>query len=129
MPQETEQALPLLDLALHLDPDYALAHALAAWCHEWRFTRSGFQESERRRTFQHARAAAAGSDPTAAAIAGFSMVFLIQDRAEPLEALGRGVALNPQRNRDVFERSCAFHRGPALSGGDFRRPGSPTQPK
>jgi adenylate cyclase len=95
MPQETEQALPLLDKALHLDPDYALAHALAAWCHEWRFTRSGFQESERQRAFQHARAAAAGNDPTAAAIAGFSMVFLTQDRGEPLEALGRGVALNP----------------------------------
>jgi adenylate cyclase len=44
IPQETEQAQPLLDKALHLDPDYALAHALAAWRHEWRFTRSGFQE-------------------------------------------------------------------------------------
>ena len=95
MPQETEQALPLLDEALRLDPDYPLAHALAAWCHEWRFTRSGFQESERRRAFQHARAAAAGDDPTAAAIAGFSMVFLTRDRGEPLEAIGRGVALNP----------------------------------
>ena len=80
MPQEAEQALPLLDKALHLDPDYALAHALAGWCHEWRFTRSGFQELERQRAFQHARAAAAGDDPTAAAIAGFSMVFLTQDR-------------------------------------------------
>ena len=95
MPHEAEQALPLLDQALHLDPDYALAHALAGWCHEWRFTRSGFQESERQRAFQHARAAAAGDDPTAAAIAGFSMVFLTQDRGEPLEALGRAVALNP----------------------------------
>ena len=95
MPHEAEQALPLLDQALHLDPDYALAHALAGWCHEWRFTRSGFEESERSRAFQHARAAAAGDDPTAAAIAGFSMVFLTQDRAEPLEALGRAVALNP----------------------------------
>jgi TolB-like protein len=47
MPHEAEQALPLLDQALHLDPDYALAHALAGWCHEWRFTRSGFQESEK----------------------------------------------------------------------------------
>ena len=53
MPHEAEQALPLLDQALHLDPDYALAHALAGWCHEWRFTRSGFQESERQRAFQH----------------------------------------------------------------------------
>jgi TolB-like protein len=95
MPHEAEQALPLLDKALHLDPDYALAHALAGWCHEWRFTRSGFQESERQRAFQHARAAAAGDDPTAAAIAGFSMVFLTQDRGESLEAIGRGVALNP----------------------------------
>ena len=95
MPHETEQALPLLDAALHLDPDYASAHALAAWCHEWQFTRSGFQELERQRAFDHARLAAAADDPTAAAIAGFSMVFLTQERMEPLEAIGRGVALNP----------------------------------
>ena len=95
MPEDAERALPLLDRALHLDPDYVSAHALAAWCHEWRFTRSGFQESERQLAFQHARAAAAGDDPTAAAIAGFSMVFLTQERREPLEAISKGVALNP----------------------------------
>jgi adenylate cyclase len=94
MPEDAERALPLLDRALHLDPDYLSAHALAAWRHEWRFTRSGFQESERQLAFQHARAAAAGDDPTAAAIAGFSMVFLTQERRE-LEAIGKGVALNP----------------------------------
>jgi adenylate cyclase len=95
MPEDADRALPLLDRALHLDPDYPSAHALAAWCHEWRFTRSGFQESERQLAFQHARAAAAGDDPTAAAIAGFSMVFLTQERREPLDAIGKGVALNP----------------------------------
>ena len=68
---------------------------MAAWCHEWRFTRSGFHDAERRSAFQHARAAAAGDDPTAAAIAGFSITFLTQDRAEPLAAIDRGVAMNP----------------------------------
>ena len=37
MPEDAERALPLLDRALHLDPDDVSAHALAAWCHEWRF--------------------------------------------------------------------------------------------
>ena len=129
--EQSRHCPTLLDQALHLNPDYALAHALAGWCHEWRFTRSGFQESERSRAFQHARAAATGDDPTAAAIAGFSMVFLTQDRGEPLEALGRAVALNPCSATATYlpRRSCAFDRGPARGGSDFRRSGSPTQPQ
>jgi adenylate cyclase len=108
MPQETEQALPLLDRALRLDTNYPLAHALAAWCHEWRFTRSGFQESERQLAFQHAREAAASDDPTAVAIAGFSMIFLTRDRNEPLEAIGRGIALNPCSPTTMYLSAHAY---------------------
>ncbi len=95
MAEDAERALPLLDEALRLDPDYALAHAMSAWCHEWQFTRAGFHDTDRQLAFQHARAAAAGDDPTAVMIAGFSMVFLAQEREESLAAIDRGVALNP----------------------------------
>ena len=34
IPERARKALPLLKSALALEPDYALAHGLAAWCHE-----------------------------------------------------------------------------------------------
>ena len=36
MPQDAERALPILERAIALEPDYAVAHAIIAWCHEQR---------------------------------------------------------------------------------------------
>ena len=44
MPEGASQALPLLERALALEPDYALAHGYAAWCHEILFVRGGKRE-------------------------------------------------------------------------------------
>jgi adenylate cyclase len=33
MPEEATKAVPLLEQALALEPDYAAAHGLLAWCH------------------------------------------------------------------------------------------------
>src|SRR5438477_2995437 len=41
MPEDAEKALPLLEQAIQLDPDYSVAHALIAWCHEQRYLRGG----------------------------------------------------------------------------------------
>jgi adenylate cyclase len=97
MPEQTAQAVPLLERALELQPGYAPAHALAAWCYEWRFTRGGFQEANRKAAFSHARAAiACGADDAAAlAIAGFAMNFLNAEHDEAIGAIDRGAALNP----------------------------------
>jgi adenylate cyclase len=40
MPEGALAALPLLERALALEPDYALAHGYSAWCHENLFVRA-----------------------------------------------------------------------------------------
>jgi len=44
MPEGALQALPLLDRALALEPDYGLAHGYVAHCHEYLFVRAGRRE-------------------------------------------------------------------------------------
>ena len=46
-PADSDAALRLLGEALLLDPNYAAAHAYAAWCHEQRFFRGGFHPEDR----------------------------------------------------------------------------------
>ena len=47
MPDGGAIGIKLLEEALRLDPDYVAAHALIAWCFEWRFARTGFREVDR----------------------------------------------------------------------------------
>ena len=44
MPEDADQALTLLEGAIELEPDYAAAHAMIAWCHEQRYLRGGLHE-------------------------------------------------------------------------------------
>jgi len=39
MPRDATAAIPLIDQALTLEPGYAVAHALLAWCFHFRFRR------------------------------------------------------------------------------------------
>jgi len=39
MPEDADKALPLLGKAIELEPDFAAAHAIIAWCHEARYLR------------------------------------------------------------------------------------------
>jgi adenylate cyclase len=41
MPEEADKALPLLGKAIELEPDFAAAHAMIAWCHEARYCAAG----------------------------------------------------------------------------------------
>lgn len=90
------KALPLLEEALKLEPDYAAAHALVAWCHEQRWLRGGFDPEDKAAGLQHAHAAiAAGADDaTALAIAGFVMTILDRDYENAVNALDRARALS-----------------------------------
>ena len=47
MPGDAGKALALLDRALALEPDYAAAHASAAWCYEQRYMRGGLREEDK----------------------------------------------------------------------------------
>src|SRR5260370_42009022 len=73
MPGEGGKALPLLQQSLALQPDYAAAHAAAAWCHEQRYLRGGLHEADKTAGLMHARAAleSGADDATTLATAGF----------------------------------------------------------
>ena len=74
-------ALPLLEKALAIDPDYAIAHAYAAWCREQMFTHGGHDADDRSAALRHARAALARErdDSSALAIGGFIVAMLDRD--------------------------------------------------
>jgi adenylate cyclase len=97
MPEDADKALPLLEEAIRLEPDYAVAHAMIAWCHEQRYLRGGLQEETRAAALKHARAAIApgGDDATALAVAGFVIGIVEHDFAGGLDALDRSIELSP----------------------------------
>jgi adenylate cyclase len=96
MPADARIAAKLLDDALKLDPDYAAAHGLLAWCHEILFARAGFGEADKKAGVEHARAvtASGADDSTALAFAAFAMTMLSKDHEAALSAVERAVSLN-----------------------------------
>ena len=97
MPEDARVAMQYLQRALRLDPGYAAANALMAWCYEWCFARGGFDEVDRMAALKHARLVTAGAtdDATALAVAGFVITMLEKDHATGLSTTERALALNP----------------------------------
>ena len=97
MPEDADKALSLLQQAVALDPDYAVAHAMIAWCHEQRYLRGGLHEETRAAAGRHARIAIASGrdDAPALAMAGFVIGVVEHDYATALDALDRSLALSP----------------------------------
>lgn len=97
MPQQVTQALVLLERAIALEPDYALAHGNAAMCHHCLFLRAGLQEVNRAASIRHARSAiAAGQDDALAlTLAGFSIGMDGHDRGAAFTALDAALAISP----------------------------------
>jgi len=96
MPEDADKALPLLVKAIELEPDYAAAHAIIAWCHEARYLRGGMQEETRLAALHHARLAIAGGSDDAAALAtaGFVIAVCGRDYETALNAFDRSFALS-----------------------------------
>ena len=96
MPEDADSALALLVKSVELEPDFAAAHALIAWCHEQRYLRGGLQEEARNAALRHARhAMAAGrDDPVALATAGFVIAAAGHDYETALAAFDRSFALS-----------------------------------
>jgi adenylate cyclase len=95
MPGDAGKALALLDRALALEPDYAAAHASAAWCYEQRYMRGGLREEDQVAGLHHARAAIeSGADNAATlATAGFCIGLIAHDYTTAMEVIDRGLSL------------------------------------
>jgi TolB-like protein len=124
---EASAAIPLLDEALRLDPDYAYAHAMAATAHG-QIYRSAIgieREPARLRTVAHARRALAiGSDDSGTlAAAGFMLLIADQDVDGARAALDKAVALNsssaPALGRRALVLAVVGEAEPAMA--DARR--------
>jgi adenylate cyclase len=111
-PENNREALRLLERALALDPGYAVALGLKAWCHLNAYLRSWAGDDATERTSgEHAarRALASGrDDPTALAMGGFVLSLLAHDHEAGLAALNRAVALNPN-SALAFGASALVH--------------------
>jgi adenylate cyclase len=97
MPADARIAAEFLNRALELDPDYAAAQALLAWCHEICFMRGGFNEADRRSGLDRARAAmASGTDDAASlAVAALVISHLGKERETASSTIERALSLNP----------------------------------
>ena len=109
MPEDADKALPLLDKAIDLEPDFAAAHAMIAWCHEQRYLRGGMQEETRNAALHHARQAiAAGGDdaaalataPTITALTAFDRSFALSSSSAL--ALGFGSIVRAWKGDDAI---------------------------
>ncbi|MCZ6859272.1 MAG: adenylate/guanylate cyclase domain-containing protein [Alphaproteobacteria bacterium] len=97
MPDGAAKALPLLESALELEPDYAMAHGFAAWSHEILFARGGAGEASRLGAVRHAHAAIAHGrdDAIALSLGGFVMGLVAHDREAARQAFEAALALSP----------------------------------
>jgi adenylate cyclase len=108
MPEFVDQALPLLEQAVAIEPDYASAHAYIAWCNEIRHLRGGLHAESRVEGLRHARLAIAtgGDDATALAVSGFVVGILEQDYQTAFNAFDRAMALSPSSAQAFGFSSC-----------------------
>jgi adenylate cyclase len=106
MPEGVATAIPLLEKALELEPDYARAQADLAWCLHHRFSRGEHHEEDRAAAIRHAHAAVAGGgdDATTLAIAAFVISLDEHDNATALNLFDRALALS---NSNVFALGCS----------------------
>jgi adenylate cyclase len=97
MPEQAKRALILLERALALDPNYALAHGCAAHAHHTLFLRGGLNEEQRAASIRHAQSAIAHGQDDALALtfAGFVLGMDAHDRDAAFAALDAAIAISP----------------------------------
>jgi hypothetical protein len=94
-----DAALPLFHHAIELDPDFASAHGMAAWCHFWRKV-NGWMTDPVREIAEGARLARRAvelgkDDAVALARSGHALGHLAGDLDGGIALLDRALALNP----------------------------------
>src|SRR5262249_45448632 len=111
--EEAAKALPLLEKAVALEPDYATAHGLIALSHEFIFTRAGFKNENRIAAIHHAHAALTHGQDDAAALAlgAFVIAQLEHDRATAFAAFEQALAVSPSSAIACFLGGIALAYG------------------
>jgi adenylate cyclase len=101
MPKEAAKAIPLLEEALKIEPDYSAAHAYLSWCLHSRYGRGGLREDDRVAAVQHARTAITlgNDDATALAIAALVLAYDGHETATALKVFDRALELS---NCNIF---------------------------
>src|SRR4051812_4477562 len=94
MPTGAGEAIPLLQEALELEPDYAAAQAQLARCFQIRFSRDGLNEADRITAVRYARAATRSDDATALGAAGLVIWFADPDFATAFEVFDRALSIS-----------------------------------
>ena len=97
MPDGASAALPFLERAIALDPNYALAHGQAAFCYEILYIRAGRRDEIRTAAIRHAHSAIAlGPDDASALVYGGIAIGLVEhDRALAQEVFELALAVSP----------------------------------
>jgi TolB-like protein len=97
MPDRVTKALVLLERALLLEPQYALAHGFAAMCHHCLFLRAGLLEANRMASISHAQTAIlhGQDDALALTFAGFSIGMDGHDNDAAFSAFEGALAVSP----------------------------------
>jgi TolB-like protein len=93
------EALPLFSKAIQLDPDFASAYAMAAWCHFWRKI-NGWMTDRAQEVAEGARLARRAvelgkNDAVALARGGHALAHLVGDLDSGIALVDRALALNP----------------------------------
>jgi TolB-like protein/predicted Zn-dependent protease len=96
---DSAEALRLTTEAIRLDPEYALANALAAWSHAWQFVNdwTDTPEATRREGLDLLRAALKldADDPSVLTMAGATAMMLAHDLEMAGELIERALRLDP----------------------------------
>jgi adenylate cyclase len=133
-PEEVDKAIELIDAALRIDPNYAAAHGIAAWCHFQRVGRGSRDPGDREAAVRHARAvvAAGSDDATALAFAAFVIAIVERDYDIALGAAAQALALNSNSAvalaRSAYVNAFAGHYDTAIEHGSRSLRLSPLDP-
>jgi TolB-like protein/tetratricopeptide (TPR) repeat protein len=104
MPKEAAMAIPLLEEALKLEPNYGAAHAFLGLCLHHRYSRGGLRQEDRIAAIRHAHAAIAHGSDDATALADAALVIALEehDASTALKLFDRALELS---NSNVFALS------------------------
>jgi adenylate cyclase len=97
-PQGREAALAFVERALAIDPNYAEAHGVAAWCYLAKtLWEGGLSNDHRESALRHARAVQAlqSEDATTLAHTAIALALATRDLEAAIELIDRALALNP----------------------------------